>query len=93
MKQALEHLALLISVTGGLCAAVLWLYGQWERKMRRREDAKVKAREIEARLKQVESNLLGMDGKHGQAVENLTDQIHELRRDFSELLQKLLFNK
>jgi membrane protein YqaA with SNARE-associated domain len=78
--MTLEKLAVLLSVVGSLCGGVMWLVGHINKRAKAREDAKLKAKEIEQKLLNLEAN-------YGRLAEDL----EEVRKDFAQFVQQLLF--
>jgi hypothetical protein len=78
--MTLEKLAVLLSVLGTIGAGIVWLLNHLDKKARAREEAKLKAKEIEQKLLNLEAN-------YGR----LTEDLEEVRKDFAQFVQQLLF--
>lgn len=82
MKEGLEAVAVMISILGALIGGALWILKRIEKKAREKEAARQWAKGIDQKLLHLEAN----DGR-------ITEELEDVRKDFGQFVQKLLFKK
>jgi septation ring formation regulator EzrA len=89
--MTLEKIALWASILTTVGGGVVWMLNHLDKRRAKKEAEKKRAQEIEQKMKDMEKQLISMSAHYGKAIEDLSKDLEEVRKDFAQFVQQLLF--
>jgi septation ring formation regulator EzrA len=89
--MTLEKIALWGSILTTVGGGVVWMLNHLDKRRAKKEAEKKRAQEIEQKMKDMEKQLISMSAHYGKAIEDLSKDLEEVRKDFAQFVQQLLF--